>query len=190
MPCLCRISPRHVGLGVVHLGRQLGEAEARNDVGHEPHAAVVDLRHQLFPVRLIDQAQHGGGVRVVDELVRQEGVQQRLDGRVGCRGIEQVDALEVDHVLVGERGQRAQLPQRAELDRRQAGGLDGAHVPARALDAQHLVRLAEQVLGQRLDRRVAAAVQHQRGIAPQQPRRVGAQRDVGADALAAVVLHG
>ena len=39
---------------------------------------------------------------VVDEFVRQEGVQQRLDRRVGRVGIEQVRALQRDHVLVGQ----------------------------------------------------------------------------------------
>ena len=72
-----------VGLGLVDLRGQLGEPEARDDVGHEAHAAVVDLLDQLLAVRLVDQAQHRGGMRVVDEVVRQEGVQQRLHRRVG-----------------------------------------------------------------------------------------------------------
>ena len=59
---------------------------------------------------------------VVDEFVRQEGVQQRLDRRVGRSRIEQIDALESDHVLVGSVVERAQLAQRREPHRGKPGG--------------------------------------------------------------------
>jgi hypothetical protein len=55
-------------------------------VGHEPQAAAVDLARQLRAVRLVDQAEHGVGVRVIDVLVRHEGVQQDLHRWVGASG--------------------------------------------------------------------------------------------------------
>ena len=71
---------------------------------------------------------------VVDEFVRQEGMQQRLDRGVGRGGIEQVQPLHVDHRLVGQRLERAQLSERFELHHRQAPRLDVGHThPASVL---------------------------------------------------------
>ena len=72
-------------------------------------------------------------MRVVDEFVRQEGVQQGLDRRVRRRGLEQVLALDAHHVLVGERGARAQLAQTVEAHRRQPRRLDRRHVRSPSL---------------------------------------------------------
>ncbi len=102
---------------------------------------------------------------VVDEFVRQEGVQQRLDRRVGRLAVQKVAALDIDHVLVGERLQAEQAAERGEAHRGQAGRLDRAHVPAAAFYAQHLDRFAGDVGHPRLHRRVAAAMQDQLGLA-------------------------
>ena len=133
------------GRGVEDLGGELGEREARHDVGHDADPAVEQVGADRFAVRLVDQAEDRGGVGVVDELVRQERMQQRLDRRIGRGGIEQVLALDADHVLVAQRRAGAQLAQALEPHRRHAGGLDRRHVGAGALDAQHVDRLAEQV---------------------------------------------
>ena len=85
---------------LVDLGRGLGEAEARRDIGHDAHAPVIDLAGERLAVRLIDEAQHRGGMGMIDEFMRQEGVQQRLDRRVRRAGIKQIEALDVDHCLV------------------------------------------------------------------------------------------
>ena len=115
---------------LVDLGGGLGEPEARRNVGHDAHAPVIDLAGERLAIRLIDQAQHRGGMGMVDEFMRQEGVQQRLDRRVGRAGVKQVQALHIDHGLVGERIERAKLAQRLELHRGQALRLDIGHVPA------------------------------------------------------------
>ena len=49
---------------------------------------------------------------VIDEFVRQEGVQHHLDRRIGRRRIDQVGALDGDHFLVADGVERAQLAQR------------------------------------------------------------------------------
>ncbi len=125
---------------------------------------------------------------MVDEFMRQEGVQQRLDRRVGRGGIEQVQPLHIDHGLVGQRLERAKLPKRLKLHRGQAPRLDIGHVGARALDADDLVLLAEIVVRPRLDRGVAAAMQHEQRIAAEQARGVDAEREVLADAVLGVGL--
>ncbi len=49
------------------------------------------------------------------------------------------------HLLVGKAFAGAQFQQRREPHRRQAGGLDRAHVPAGALDAEHLDIVAVEI---------------------------------------------
>ena len=142
-------APRPSGARVVDVGGELGEREARHDVGHDADAAVEQVGADRFAVRLVDQAEDRGRVGVVDELVRQERVQQRLDRGIGRRRVEQVLALDADHVLVAERRARAQLAQAVEPHRRHAGGLDRRHVGAGALDAQHVdaARRADRARG-------------------------------------------
>ncbi len=62
-----------------NIGHALGQREARNRVGHIGHAIAEDFARHRLAVRLIGQREHGGRMCVVDEFVRQEGVQQRLD---------------------------------------------------------------------------------------------------------------
>ncbi len=149
-----------------------------------------DLAEDRLGLRLVGQGEDGGGVGVVDELVGDEGVQQRLHRRVRGGGIQQQLALGRDHVLVREALQGAQLHQGLQAHGRMAGRLDLAKVPARALDAEHLDILAEHVASPRLHRGVAAAVQHQPRVPAEQPGGVGAQGQVFADALAGVAFDG
>ena len=122
---------------------------------------------------------------VVDELVRQEGMQQRLDRRIGRHRIDQVRALDAHHVLVGERRARAQLAQR-----RRAAPPAGPPARSRAMSQPEPLTHSTSTSspsrsGMRgLHRGVAAAVQHELRIAAEQPRRVDAQRQVAADAVA------
>jgi hypothetical protein len=115
---------------LVDFGCRLGEPEARRDIGHDAHAPVIDLASERLAVRLIDEAQHRGGVGMVDEFMRQEGVQQRLDRGVRRASVKQVEALHIDHDLVGERIARAEFAERLELHGGQALRLDIGHVPA------------------------------------------------------------
>ncbi len=154
-----------VGLLVEHLRGGLGQAEARRDIGDDAHPPVIDLARQRLAVRLIDQRQHRGGMGVIDEFMRQEGMEQRLDRGVGRGGVEQVQPLHVDHGLVGQRLQRAQLLQRLELHRRQTPWLDIGHVGAGALHRDDRVLHAEIVARSGLDRGVAAAMQHEQRVA-------------------------
>ena len=64
---------------------------------YQEHAPAV----HRFAVGLIGEGEHGSRMRVIDEFVRQEGVQQRFHRRIWRRRIEQVHALVVHHVFVG-----------------------------------------------------------------------------------------
>ena len=170
------------------MGRHRGlcEREARHDIGHDGGAVAIDLGGARGAVGLVGQRQHRPGVGVVDEFVRQEGVKQRLDRRVGRRAVEQAPALGVDHVLVGQRLERGEGAHGGEPHRRKALGFDGGHVVARPLDAHRLDGVAGEVGQDRLDRTVAAAVLDEARVAAEQAGGIDAQRQVGADPAGAV----
>lgn len=87
-PVLQKDQTLDIGRGAVHLCRFLGQREARHDVGHEPRAAAVDLAADGLPVGLVADRQHRRRMGMVDELVRQESVQQGFDRRIGRSGVE------------------------------------------------------------------------------------------------------
>ena len=166
-----------VGAG---LARILARAQARqvepgHDVGNDHDGVAVESRGCALAVGRIGDGHDRIGVGVVDELVGQAGVQDGLDRRRRRRGLEHVGGELVDHLRVRQRVELRQPLQIVQLHRRESGRLDGLQVPAAALDVQDVFVLAEQVLLHQLDRGVAAAVQHQRLVAPEQARGVDAQ---------------
>ena len=128
-----------------HFGRLLGKREARHDVRNDPHAAVISVGAERFPVRLINQAQHRGGMSMVNEPAGHKGVQQRFDGRIGRHWVDQIGALDRDHLFIRQCVARAHPTQRLEPHGRQPGRLDLTHVPARAFDAQNVDVIAHEV---------------------------------------------
>ena len=170
-----------------HFSRGLGEAEAGRDVTHDAHAPVIDLAGEHLAVRLIDEAQHRRGMSMVDEFMRQEGVQQRLDRRVGRARIQQVQALHIDHGFVGQLIERAELAQRLELHRGQTLRLDIGHVPAGALDRDHLCSTPRSSLPRVLTEVLPPPCSTSTGRG-QQPRGVDAQREILGNALLGVGL--
>jgi hypothetical protein len=182
-------APR-AGPGLEGGGRLFGELEPRHDIGHDRHVGAVDLLEDPQGVGLVGQGQDGRGVGMVDEGRGQEGVQKRLHRWRRRGAVQQVLALGVDHGLVAQSVELTQAPQRGEPHRGVAGRLDARQVPAAALDAQHLHGVAEQVLGRGFDRGVAAAVQYETRICPQEASAVGAQGQVLGDAFIGVAGHG
>ena len=125
---------------------------------------------------------------VVDELVRQERVQQRFHRRIGAAGDPAgCKTLNIDHVLVGQSGQRAQFEDWAV--RRTAGSPAGsisAISQPEPLTHRTSVGRPRGIGQRRFDRGVAAAVQNQRRVTPaQQTRRMNAQRRYRHSRLAA-----
>ncbi len=159
-------------------GAQPREIEARHHVGDDDDEVAVDLADPRLAVGGVGDRQHRVGVGVVDPLVRQDRVQDRLDRRRRRRRPGQVRRQLVDHRQVGQRGKLREPLQVREPHRREAGRLDGLEIPAAALDVQDVLVVAQQVALGQLDRGVAAAVQHQRPVGAEQPRRVAAQREV------------
>ena len=186
---LVKHQPMGSRVSLVNLGGLLRQREARHDVRHHPHPAIVKLRGPRLAVRLIDEAEHRGGMGVVHEFVRDEGVQQRLDGRIGRHRVQQVGALHPHHLLIGQRRAFTQHAQLSQSHRRQAGRLDDGHVGTRAFDAKDIHYPAHQIGGARLDRGVAAAMQHEARVAAEETRRVDPQRQVARHLLGSVGRH-
>ena len=95
--------------------------------------------------------------------------------------IDEEGAQHARHLGVGHRLVRAQA--RSSASSRTAGKPAGSiarHVPAGAFDVEHVDLGAGEVARVRLHRGVAAAVQHQLRLAPDQPRGIDAQRKLGA----------
>ena len=97
---------QHQAVGVRRLApggvSGLGQREARHDVGHQRHARPIDLAAQRFAVALVAEGEDRVGVGVEDVLVRQEGVQECFDRRVGGAGIEERAPLRVQHRLIAQ----------------------------------------------------------------------------------------
>src|SRR5712671_2619107 len=70
---------------------------------------------------------------------------------------------------------------------RQAGRLDRGHVPAAALNGEHLDRVADEIGRQRLHRGVAAAMEDETLVAAEQARGIDAQGEVAIDAAFGIV---
>ena len=184
MPCLSRIRPSTDGSCVEDFGRRLGEVEARHDVGHEAQRLAEHLRGRSArcpPGRRWPGSRSNACGRRICAAGRRAAASRPTDwARTGSIRLARCSAtMSSSESFVSLRA----LSSGAELDRRQALRLDDAHVPAAALDAEHVPFVADEIGGLGLDRGVAAAMQHEARIAAEQPRRVDAQRQVAADAL-------
>ena len=66
---------------VEHLRRRFRQPEAGPHVRHKAEPLAVDVAAERLRVGLIDQAQHRGRMRMVDEARRHEGMQQHFHRR-------------------------------------------------------------------------------------------------------------
>ena len=69
-----------------------------------------------------------------DIFMRQEGVQQGLDGRIAGAAIQEAGALGAAHILLGEALQLAQAAQLIEVERRQIDRFHMRHIGTARLD--------------------------------------------------------
>jgi len=180
--------PFHCRIVLEDLGCFLGELKARHDVRYGPHPAAIEVGAALGRVGLIGKAQDCRRMRVIDVFVRQERVQQCLNRGVGRAGIDQVRPLDAHHFLVREDCSLPQFAQRREANGRESSGLDRRHIPAAPLHAQHLDLLLEEILDDGLDRRVAAAVQHEFRLAAQEARGIDAQGEIAPDTFLGIAF--
>jgi hypothetical protein len=171
-----------------------GEVEPGHDVRNDHDAIAVDVADALLAFGRVRDRKHRVRVRVVDVLVRQDGVQDGLDRRRGRPGAQHVRVELVDHLRIGQLGKARELAHIAERDRRETRRLDGLQVPAAALHVEHVLFLAEEVFLAQLDRGIAAAVEHERAVAAEEaggvdarPERAGELRRLG---VAPEAFHG
>ena len=176
MPVLEQDDPLAAGMGVEHFGRLFGERETGHDIGHDRQPVAEDLADRGFRLGQVGEREEGGGMGVVDKGVGQEGVQQGFHRRVRGAGIDEVGALHVDHVLVGQGIEPAHFQKRIEPHPGQARGFERVEIPTAALDVKHRLHDAKQVRTLDLDRRVATAMHDQIWIGADDPRRIDPER--------------
>ena len=162
--------PLRLGLRLMGLCRASAQLETGPDVIDQRQPVAKQFAHHPGRIGQVGQHQHGGCVGVVDETMRQIGVQQRFHrgGRRG--GVDQVGAQRVDHVCIADSRQRPQPAQGGQPHRRHAARLDLRQIPARPLDMDHLHRLAVKIAKRKFQRGVAAAMHHKVGGRPDKPR--------------------
>src|SRR5215468_11114709 len=120
----------------------------------------------------VRQRDDGVRVRVDDRGGGQEAVQERLDGGARARRLLQGMREVVDHLLIAH---VLALEQRQHVVHADAGKvllLDALEIGARSLDAEHADLAAAVVPLRELDRGVAAAPHHERGLGADEPRAV------------------
>ena len=80
----------HPGIAVVfpHLRHDLCEVETRHDVRDDEHVLSIDLGDRGLPFGCVGEGDDHIGVAVLHRLVRDEGMEERLNRWRGCRGVQ------------------------------------------------------------------------------------------------------
>ena len=156
----------------------LGEREPGHRVGDHEHGVAVDRADAGGAVRLVGDREEGVRVRVVDEFAGDDRVEERLDGGLRSRPVDRLAAELLHHLLVGERRERGELAEALDAHGGEALWADGAEVAAAAFDVEDGDCLACRLGDGSLDAGVAAAVQDEPRIAPEEARSVDAEREI------------
>ena len=180
--------PLHGRVALEDRGGGFRKLEAGHDVRHKAHTATENPRADGLGVRQAGNRGRRDRMGMIDELMRQIGVQKRFDRRIGSARIEQILPLRIDHLLVGEGVETAQTVERLSPHCGMAVGLDHRQVAPAALDAKHIDGFAEEIGQLGLHRSIAAAMHDQARHAAEQAGGIGAQSQILADALGGVML--
>ena len=168
------------GVGVAFTRKGLGaiarQVETRHEIGNHHTAIAIQLADARLAIGGVTQAHHSIGMGVIDIFVGQAAMQNGLNRRPGRAGTGHAGGQLVDHVRVGQHRQLRQLQHMRQPHRREALRLDRLEVPATALDVQHILFFAKDILLADFHRGVATAMQYQRLVAAEQARGV----DTGA----------
>ena len=79
---------------------RLRETEAWKHIGNASDALPIDTPADLLGIGLIGDRNRRDRMRVIDEFMGQEGVQQGFDRRVRRGAVEEIGALHAHHVLI------------------------------------------------------------------------------------------
>ncbi len=99
--------PFDTGRFFINRRRPFRQLEPGHDKRDQRHFITENRFHHRLGLRQIGQGEHGGGVGVIDINMRQIGMQQGFNRGVRRGGIEQIAALDIDHILIRQRLQSA-----------------------------------------------------------------------------------
>ena len=154
------------------------QLEARHDVRHDNDSTPINFADAGFAVVRVRDCKEGVGMRVIDEFMGNDGVQNRFDGRRGRTGAGNLCRQFVHHFRVRQVLQRGQLQQVRHSHRRKSIHLDRFEVPSAAFHIKNIFFLADDVLLAHFHRSVATAVEHKRVVPPEQARGVNTQLEI------------
>ena len=164
----------------IELGAQPREIESRHYVRNDRDLGAVNCGYAARAVAGVRDREHRIGMRVIDVFVRQQRVQNRFDGWCRRRGARQVRDKLIHHLRIAQGLELRKPQQMGHAYRRKACFFDEFEVPAAAFDIENFLVIADEIALADFDRRIAAAVQHERLVAAQQTRGIDALRKIAA----------
>ena len=144
--------------------------------GTNQYAITIEVAHPLLTARVIGQGDDRIRMGVVDELARDDCVQDRFDRWGGRIRVGHRRPLLPDHVGIAEFHQLNHLEQRPHADWRKARSFDRGQVPTRSFDENQICLIPEEVWAPIFDRGVATAVKDQVRLGAEQARAVNTER--------------
>ena len=144
-------------------------------VGHQWRAVAIDFTVHGLDVFDIHRRQHGIGMGMSDTTKRQSGVQQCFNRRPRRRVAHEAAIKRPHHIRIAERFLLQEACHAGEMQGRECVSTDLRQIAAGAFDIEHACPVLIH-----FDRRIAAAMQHQRCVAAQQPRAIGVERKCAA----------
>ena len=153
----------------------LRQLEAGHDVRNPHELFAENAAADFFAAILVGDCEDRVGVGVIDELRGQERVEQGFDRRRRRARVHQREAELVHHLFVGQFLARTKRQEGRHSNGGQSLRLDGREIPTRTFDVEYIYLAPEEIDRLRLRRRVAAAMEDERGIAAEEARRVRAK---------------
>ena len=156
--------PDRVRMRVVGIGHRLGQREAGHDPRQVDDSIAVEFPADRLALDSIGDGQNRIGVTVVDETMRQKGVQQRFDRWRRSRRIEHAATHFTNHVFVGHVIECSQSAKSIEIEGRQSRCFDGGEIPSRTLDPDDVDVMTVHVLDRALGRGVSTTMEDERRV--------------------------
>ncbi len=154
------------------VGHVARDAEPGATVREREHVLAVHAVDHVGRPIVVGQRHDRVGVGVDDRGRREEAVQERLDRGPDAAGLLERVAEVAHHLLVAHVVACEERADIVHAHAREILALDRLEVGAGALDPEHADLAAAMIVLTRLDRRVAAAPDHQRGFGADQAGRV------------------
>src|SRR5215831_8312046 len=166
----------------------LGELEARLHIIDNEHILAERLAHPPLALCLVGEGQYGVCMSVIDELVGQESVRQRFQGRRCCVRIQKMSTELVSHSSVREVLKCSKSLQELDVHGRMSLRCDARKVVARGFDVDGRESVAQNVGDVAFDRGVSSSMKDQAVLSTKKTAGISAESQILAP-LCSVLSH-